>query len=95
MLPSQDIPPQQTRERRAESSREGAVIYTESHAVDGTPEGAVRDGQAVAVVNCLPGLDDAGEQDCGSDVCACEVAQNDREETHAANTAHCPCIRTQ
>jgi hypothetical protein len=73
MLLVQNVSPEQTRQRSAESSAESAVVDADGHAVDGGPEGAVADGDAVVGVDLLPGLDDAGEEDGGADVCACEL----------------------
>jgi hypothetical protein len=73
MLFIQNISPEQTRERSAESRAESAVIDADRHAVHRRPEGTVTDGDAVVGVDLLPGLDDAGEEDGGADVCACEL----------------------
>jgi hypothetical protein len=73
MLLVQDVSPEQTRERSAESSAESAVVDADGHAVDGGPECSVTDRDAVVGVDLLPGLDDAGEEDGGADVCACEL----------------------
>lgn len=73
MLAAQDIAPQHTSKRRAERQAERAVVDADSHAVHGAPESAVGDSGAVLTVNFLPSLDNAGEQDGGADVCACEL----------------------
>lgn len=70
MLPSQDVAPEQTGQGSAKGSAESAVVDADSHAVDGCPEGALGDGDTVLAVDFLPGLDDAGEEDGGADVCA-------------------------
>ena len=74
MLLVQDVSPKQARKRSAESSAESAVVDANGHAVDRGPEGAVADGNAIVGVDLLPGLDDAGEEDCGANVCACELS---------------------
>lgn len=73
MLLGQDIPPQETCERRRQGGGEGAVVDAEGHGVDGGPEGAVADGGAVEAVDFLPSLDDAGQKDGGADVGAGEL----------------------
>lgn len=78
LLSSQNIPPQQPRERRAKGCTEGAVVEAQRHAVDGGPEGALRDGGDVRVgggggVDEDPFLDNAAEEDCGADVGAGEL----------------------
>jgi len=72
-LLAQDIAPQQPRQRRAKCHTKGAVVDADDHGVDGAPEVAVRDGCAGQSVDVLPGLNDAGEEDGGSDVGACEL----------------------
>lgn len=59
VLAFQDISPQQPCQCTVEGEAEGAVVDSQRHAVDRCPEGAVGDGQAVGVVDGLPGLDDA------------------------------------
>jgi hypothetical protein len=69
----QYVSPEQTRERSAESSAESAVVDADGHAVHRGPKCAVADRDAVVGVDLLPCLDDAGEEDGGADVCACEL----------------------
>lgn len=64
----QNVPPQHAGERGTEGGTEGAIVDTESHAVDGRPEHALRNGVAVARVDFDPGLEDAADEDCGADV---------------------------
>lgn len=73
MLLVQDVSPKQTRKRGAESCAESAVVDADGHAVHCRPECAVADGNVVVGVDLLPRLDDAGEQDGGANVCACEL----------------------
>jgi len=68
-----DIAPQHASQRCAKRQTEGAVVHPNRHAVHGSPEGAVGDGRGVAGAELLPGLDDAREEDCSADVCACEL----------------------
>jgi hypothetical protein len=76
MLLVQDVSPEETRERRAESGAESAVVDADGHAVYRGPESAVRDLNAVVGVDLLPGLDDARKQDCGADVSTCELCRS-------------------
>ena len=73
VLAGENVTPQETSERGTKSGAEGAVVDTQCHAVHGGPEGAVRDGDAAVVVDLLPSLNDAGEEDSGADVCAGEL----------------------
>lgn len=73
MLARQDISPQQSGKRSAESGAECSIVDADRHGVYGPPEGTVADGDAVAQVNSLPGLDDAGDEDGGSYICACKL----------------------
>ena len=73
VLLAQDVPPEQAGQGGAEGGAEGAVVDAEGHGVDGGPEVAVGDGRAVEVVDDLPGLDDAREEDGGADVGAGEL----------------------
>lgn len=68
MFSRQNVPPQHAGERGTEGGTEGAVVDAESHAVDGRPEHALRNGVAVARVDFDPGLEDATDEDCGADV---------------------------
>lgn len=68
MFSRQNVPPQHAGERGTEGGTEGAIVDTESHAVDGRPEHALRNGVAVARVDFDPGLEDAADEDCGADV---------------------------
>jgi hypothetical protein len=70
MLPSQDITPQHTSKRRTERQTKCTIVDTNSHTIDGTPESAIRDRDAVLFVDLLPCLNDTGDEDRGSDVCA-------------------------
>lgn len=73
VLAGEDVFPQQTCQGGRERSAEGAVVEPDGHAVHGGPEGAVGNGDPVARVDDLPGLDDAAEEDGGADVGACEL----------------------
>ena len=73
MLPSQNIAPQHTRQRRAKRQAESPVVHADRHAIYGTPEGTVRNVYTVQLVDALPGLDDAGEEDGRADVCTGEL----------------------
>lgn len=73
MLPAQYIAPQHARQRRAKRQAKRAVIHSNRHAIHGAPEGAVGYRDVVLAVDFLPGLDDAGEEDCCADVCAGEL----------------------
>lgn len=73
MLLVQDVSPKQARKRSAESSAESAVVDADCHAVHGGPERAVADRYAVVGMDLLPCLNDAGEEDGGANVCACEL----------------------
>ena len=73
MLLVQDVSPKQASKRSTERSAESAVVDADGHAVHGGPERAVADRDAVVGVDLLPCLDDAGEEDGGADVCACEL----------------------
>lgn len=68
MFSRQNVPPQHAGERGTEGGTEGAVVDAESHAVDGRPEHALRNGVAVARVDFDPGLENAADEDCGADV---------------------------
>lgn len=68
MFSRQNVPPQHAGERGTEGGTEGAIVDAESHAVDGRPEHALRNGVAVARVDFDPGLEDAADEDCGADV---------------------------
>lgn len=68
MLPGEDIPPEQSRERSAECRAKRAIVDSKSHGVDRGPEGPIGDEGTVSLVDAHPGLDDAGEEDGGSDV---------------------------
>lgn len=70
----ENIAPQHASQGSAERKAKRAVVYANGHAVDGAPKGAVRDGDVrLLEVDLLPGLDDAGEEDGGADVCAGEL----------------------
>ena len=71
----QDVSPEETRERCAESGAKSAVVDADGHTVHRGPESAVGDRNAVVSVYLLPGLDDAREQDGGADVGACELCR--------------------
>lgn len=73
MLPCQNIAPQHTRQGRAKRQAESTIVDTDGHAVNSAPERAIGDWYAVLVVNFLPCLDDAGDENCGADVCAGEL----------------------
>lgn len=68
MFSRQNVPPQHAGERGTEGGTEGAIVDAESHAVDGRPEHALRNGVAVARVDFDPGLEDAADEDCSADV---------------------------
>jgi hypothetical protein len=70
----EDISPQQPSQRRTESDAESAVVDANDHAVDGCPERAVRDGDAVHDVDVLPCLHDSRQKDGGADVCASKLS---------------------
>ena len=59
VLPGEDIPPQEPCQRCAEGCAKRAVIDTQRHAVDGCPEGPVRDRNTIEVMDLLPGLNNA------------------------------------
>jgi hypothetical protein len=69
----EDITPQQPSQRRTEGNAESAVVDANDHAVDGCPERAVRDGNAVHDVYVLPGLYDSRQKDGGADICASKL----------------------
>lgn len=73
VLSAQDIAPEHAGQGRAEGKAESPVVDANGHAVDGAPEGAVGDWDTVERMDVFPGLDDARDEDCGSDVCACEL----------------------
>lgn len=73
MLSSQDIAPQHASQGSAERKTERSVVDADSHAVHGAPERAIGDWNFIDLVNFLPGLDDSGDENRGSDVCACEL----------------------
>jgi hypothetical protein len=68
------ITPQQPSQRRTEGNAESAIVHANDHAVDGCPERAVRDGNAVHDVDVLPRLHDSRQEDSGADVCASKLS---------------------
>lgn len=73
VLSGQNVAPKKTGQRSAEGEAECAVVDAESHAVYRGPKGPVGDGDTVALVDGLPCLDYAGEENGSADVCACEL----------------------
>lgn len=73
MFPSEDVSPEHAGKRRTECRAERPVVDANRHAVHRRPECAVGYGSVVHVVNFLPCLDDAGEENGGADVRASKL----------------------
>lgn len=68
VLPGEDVSPEQASEGSTKCSAERAIVDTNCHAVHGRPECTVRYWGLVYLVDFLPSLDDAGEENCGADI---------------------------
>lgn len=73
MFAVKDVSPEHASQRGAESCGESAVVHSNRHRVDGSPECALRDVCVVVLIDGEPSLDYAAEEDCCSYVCAGEL----------------------
>jgi hypothetical protein len=73
VFPAKDITPQETGQRGAECRAKRTVVDPESHAVHCSPERAIGDGNSVVVMDVLPRLDYAGEENGGTNIRACKL----------------------
>jgi hypothetical protein len=64
----EDVPPQETSQRRAKRRAKCTVVDAERHAVHCCPECAIGDGDPVDVMDLLPCLYYAGEKDGGTNI---------------------------
>jgi hypothetical protein len=69
----EDVPPEETGQRRAERRAECTVVDAERHAVHCSPECPVGDGDPIVVMDLLPCLYYAGEKDGGTNIRACKL----------------------
>jgi hypothetical protein len=77
VFPAQDVAPEHTGKGSAKGQAKSSVVDTYRHAVYGSPEGSVRNRESILSVYLLPCLNDSGEEDCGANVCACELFLNE------------------
>ena len=71
MFPAEDISPEQTCQRGAESRAERTVVHTDRHGVNRCPPGSVANpvlGELWVGVDCCPCLNDSAEEDGGPDI---------------------------
>ena len=80
LLPGEDVTPQKSSQRSAESCAESTIVDTKSHAVYCRPKCSIADRDTVVIVDLLPCLNYSRQKDCGADVGACELHHESAEE---------------
>lgn len=69
----EDVPPQETSQRRTEGCAECTVVDAECHAVHCCIECPISDGNVVLAVDRFPCLYHTGQKDGGTNIRACEL----------------------
>jgi hypothetical protein len=70
---SEDVPPQEARQRRAERHAERTVVDAKRHAVHCCPECPIGDGDIINFMDLLPCLYYAREKDGSTNIRACKL----------------------
>lgn len=73
MFPAENVPPQETSQRRAERRAKRTIVDAECHRINCSPIRPVGKWNIVVSVNLLPCLDDAANEDGGTNIRACKL----------------------
>ena len=73
VFPTQNISPQQPSQWRVEGRTKRAIVDAERHGIYCSPEGPVGNCTVFTTNDCLPWLDDATDQDGGTNIRTCKL----------------------